>query len=209
MTSLLCGIGFALVGVLAGAGARLLVGRLRRGARVEPPWCELVVGAAWSATGAAWAAGRLPGPWVPVVLGLGWLGAALGVVDVLRRRLPDALTLPAFPVAVLLVAPLGLVAVLRGLGGAALAVTAHALVRWRASHALGGGDVKLAAPLGMVLAAVSWAALLPAAVLASVLTATLAAIKGARGRAGRAAGVPHGPSMLLAAWLVTIASATV
>jgi len=209
MTSSLCGIGLALVGTLAGAGVRVLLRRLRRGARVRPPWCEVAVGLAWGVTGLVWATGRLAWPWPAVLLGLGWLGTALAAVDLRHHRLPDALTLPALPAALLLVTPLGPATVGRGLAGAAVAVGAHALVRWRAPHALGGGDVKLAASLGVVLVAASWAALPVAAVLAGLLTAVAAAIGGLLGWVRRGAAVPHGPSMLLATWLVTLASATV
>lgn len=200
--------GFVLAGLVAGASARVLAGRLRRGAPVRPPWCELVVAAAWAVIGGAWAGGALPGAWVPALLGLAWLGAALGAVDVARHRLPDALTLPALPAAVLLVAPLGATATLRGIGGAAVAVVAHAAVRWWAPRAVGGGDVKLAGPLGVVLAAGSWAALLPAALLAAVFSAVAGAVGLLTGRIAPGGGVPHGPSMLLAAWLVTVATAT-
>lgn len=210
--------GFALAGAAAGAGARRLVARLPRGAPVRPPGCELAVAAAWAVAGGLWAAGALPGAWLPTLLGLGWLAAALGAVDLLRRRLPDALTLPALPVAVLLVAPLGADAVRRGIAGAALALVAHALVRRCAPGALGGGDVKLAGPLGAVVAAGSPAALVPAAVLAAVLTALLGLASLRPGRARPAGpgpppgrppghGVPHGPSMLLAAWAVTLGTA--
>lgn len=203
-----CPGGFAVAGLLAGAGARRLIGRLRRGAVVAPPWCEITVALAWAATGGAWAAGALPGSWVPALLGLGWLGAALGAVDVIRRCLPDALTLPALPAALVLLTPLGPGAVLRGLGGAGIAAGVHALVRWCAPRALGGGDVKLAAPLGAILAAASWAALAPALLLASLCTGVAAALGIALRRIGHADGVPHGPSMLLATWLVaTVAAA--
>lgn len=207
MTYMWWAAGSALLGLGAGAGARVLIGRLRRGARVRPPWCELAVAAAWAVTGAAWASGGLPARWVAVLLGLGWLGVALAAVDVAHRRLPDALTLPALPAAVVLVAPLGPAAVVRGLGGAGVAVGAHALLRWYAPRAIGGGDVKLAAPLGVVLAAASWAALVPAALLAAVFTAVAAVVCVVTRRVGRGAAVPHGPSMLLATWLVAAAAA--
>jgi len=226
---------FATAGVGAGAGARALLRRLRRGTRIPPPWCEVVVGVAWAATGALWAAGRLPGAWVPAVLGVGWLAVAAGVVDLRHHRLPDALTLPALPAALLLLAPVGPAAVARGTAGAAVAAGVHAAVHLVDRRAVGAGDVKLAAPLGAVLAAAAWPALAAAAVLAALLTAVLGAALavvlagvgavGARGgvplpaggggpaRAGpgrspRPAGraVPHGPSMLAATWLVAVAA---
>jgi leader peptidase (prepilin peptidase)/N-methyltransferase len=213
----------AVVGVLAGAGARVLLGRMRRGARVPPPWCELGVAALWAATGAAWAAGLLPTGWLPAVLGLGWLAVAAGAVDLRRSRLPNILTVPALPIALLFLLPVGPAAVVRGAGGAALAVAVHVAVHLVDRRAVGAGDVKLAAPLGAVLAAVAWPALALAAVVAALLTATAAVVgcvsgtvlgaapAGAPARASPAAGwgvvgrpVPHGPSMLAATWLVTV-----
>jgi leader peptidase (prepilin peptidase) / N-methyltransferase len=214
---------FAGAGVWAGAGARLLLRRLRRGTRIPPPRCELGVAALWAATGAAWAVGGVPGEWVPALLGLGWLAVAAGVVDLRHRRLPNALTVPALPVALLLLLAVGPAAVVRGAAGAAVAVAVHAALHLVDRRAVGAGDVKLAAPLGAVLAAVGWPALVLAAVAAASFTAVLAAVSSAvssvlsagaaapapRARApappavtGRA--VPHGPSMLLATWLVTV-----
>ena len=208
-TALLCGLTmaalFAASGVLAGAGARLLLRRLRRGARVPPPWCELGVALAWSAVGGAAGAGVVPVLWLPALLGVGWLAVAAGAVDLRHHRLPDALTLPALPLALLLLAPLGPEVVLRAGVGAVVAFAAYAAVHLAAPSALGAGDVKLAAPLGAVLAAASWAALVAAGVVAALLSAVLAAVMLAmRGRGGA---VPHGPSMLVAGLLVTTVGA--
>lgn len=190
-----------LAGVAAGAGARLTVGRLRRGARVGPPGCEALVGSGWALLAGGAAAGVLPLGWVPVLLALVWFGVAAGAVDLRHRRLPDALTLPALPVALVLVAPLGPPALGRAVAVAALAVAAHAAVHLAVPGSLGAGDVKLAAPLGAVLGAVAWPAAVLAAVVAALLTALLAVVL------GRRAGVPHGPSMLAATALVSAAGA--
>jgi len=196
-----------LAGTAAGAGARVLLHRLRRGARVPPPWCEVTVAVVWGATGGAWAAGAVPPGWLPALLGLGWFAVAAGTVDVLHRRLPDALTLPALPAAVLLVVPVGAGAVLRAVIGAGVAMGVHAVVHLVAPRAMGAGDVKLAAPLGAVLAAASWPALVLAALLAAVLSGVVAAVGLVTRRLARGAAVPHGPSMLLAAWVVVAAAA--
>jgi leader peptidase (prepilin peptidase) / N-methyltransferase len=224
---------FAGAGVLAGACARVLLRRLRRGTRIPPPWCELGVAGLWAAAGAVWAAGALPAVWVPAVLGVGWLAVTAGVVDLRHRRLPNALTMPALPVALLLLLPVGPVAVVQGAGGAAVAVAVHAVLHLVDRRAVGAGDVKLAAPLGAVLAAVAWPALALAAVLAASCTAVLAVAASIRGAIGAAVGapvppgsrvpasgqaragpprrwrlagraVPHGPSMLAATWVVTV-----
>lgn len=165
---------FGTAGAAAGAGARSLLRRLRRGARVRAPVCEVTVGIAWAGVGAGWAAGVWPDRWVPVLLALAWFGVAAGAVDLRHHRLPDALTIPAVPVAFLLVVPLGGAALARAGPGALAAVAVHAAVHVGSPGSLGAGDVKLAASLGAVLAAASWGAPLLAAVLASVLTALVA-----------------------------------
>ncbi|GAA1304804.1 prepilin peptidase [Pseudonocardia xinjiangensis] len=195
-------LGAGVAGCAAGTVARVLLGRLRRGARIRPPWCELTVGTLWGGTAAGWAAGVLPAAWLPVLLGLGWFGVAAGAVDVVHRRLPDALTLPALPAALLLLLPVGGPAVLHAAAGAAVAAGAHAAVHLLARGAMGAGDVKLAAPLGAVLAATGWPALALAAVLAAVLTAALGVGALAAGTPRRGGAVPHGPSMLASTWLV-------
>ena len=58
-----------------------------------------------------------------------------------------------------------------------------------------GSGAYLAGSLGAVLGALGWSALVVAAVLAAVVTASLAV-----GR--RRAAAPHGPGLLLATWLV-------
>jgi leader peptidase (prepilin peptidase) / N-methyltransferase len=240
-------------GVLAGAGARWVLARLRRGARVRAPACEIAVGLLWATAGAAWGGGVLGARWLPLLLGLSWLAVAASVVDLRHRRLPDALTLPAAVLAPLTLVPLGTAAVGRGLLTGSVAVLAHAAVHAAAPAALGAGDVKLAASLGAVTGGVSWAAFATAGVAASALSLVLAVATtavgalrlvrappsgGARppggapapdacgsphsavppptgsraasargGRGRRSVAVPHGPSMLAAAWLVVAAAA--
>ena len=208
-TALLCGpivaALLAAAGLLAGAGARLLLRRLRRGTRVPPPWCELGVALAWGAVGAAAGAGAVPVLWLPVLLGLGWLAVAAGAVDLRQHRLPDALTLPALPLALLLLVPLGAEVVLRAGLGAVVAFVAYATVHLAAPAGMGAGDVKLAAPLGAVLAGVSWEALVVGGVLAAIFSGAAAVVLlVVRGRRGV---LPHGPSMLLAGLLVAAAGA--
>jgi leader peptidase (prepilin peptidase)/N-methyltransferase len=195
----------AALGLPAGAAARWLLGRLRRGARVPPPWCEAAVALTWSAVGAAVGAGGVPARWLPVLLGLGWLAVAAGAVDLLHQRLPDALTLPALPLALLLLVPLGAEVVLRAGLGAVVAFVAYAAVHLAAPAALGAGDVKLAAALGAVLAGVSWEALVVGGVLAAIFSGAIAGVT-LLTRGGGCA-VPHGPSMLLAGRLVVTAGA--
>jgi leader peptidase (prepilin peptidase)/N-methyltransferase len=142
----------------------------------------------------------MPSWWLPVPLLLTWFAVPLVAADLARRRLPDALTLPAYPalgVAVGLAAATGPDPGIgpRAVAGAVLFGGVHALVRWRAPHAMGGGDVKLAGSLGAVLGAVGWAALAVAATFAAIGTAALAMTT-------RSGSAPHGPGLLAATWLV-------
>jgi leader peptidase (prepilin peptidase) / N-methyltransferase len=210
---------FGGLGMLAGSVARLLLAWLRRGARVPPPYLEVAVGALWAGVGGWWSAGGLPWQWLPLLLGLAWLGVAAGAVDILHRRLPDALTVPALPAAVLLAVPLGAPAVGRAAAGAVVLLGAHLAVRLAAPSALGAGDVKLAGALGAALGAVGWSALLAGVVLASAITLAVTvavalagplagALVGRARRGGVGPGVPHGPAMLAAGWVVLAVAAT-
>jgi leader peptidase (prepilin peptidase) / N-methyltransferase len=198
---------FGVAGGAAGVFARLVLARLGRGAVLRPGWCEAGVALLWAAAGAGWAAGVLPGDWVPVLMGAGWLGVAAGAVDVARHRLPDALTLPALPAALVLLTPLGGEAVLRGAAGAAVAAAVHGGVHLLVPRAMGAGDVKLAAPLGAVLAAAAWPAVVLAAVLAALATAVVGLGGWVTGRWPLGGALPHGPSMLVATWVVLAGAA--
>jgi leader peptidase (prepilin peptidase) / N-methyltransferase len=193
---------FGLAGVLAGVAARLLLGRLRRGAAVPAGSCEVLLAGLWASAGLGWALGLVPGRLLPLLLGLGWLGVAAGSVDVLHRRLPDALTVPAIPAGLVLLAPVGPVAVGRGVAGAAVALSLYGVLHLLSPTSLGAGDVKLAGSLGAALTGLSWSATLLAAVLAGLVTVGLALLT-------RQPVVPHGPGMLAAAWVVAVGQAVV
>jgi len=193
-------IGFLAAGCVMGFVGRYVLGRLERGVVLRPPWCELAAGALSLFVGWRAAAGVLPWWWVPVPLLLGWLAVPLAAVDPARARLPDALTLPAYPLLGAAVGVSGVLASDPGLGsravfGALLFGGAHLLVHLVAPRALGAGDVKLAGSLGAVLGAVGWAALAGGAVLAALVTVVVALVR-------RTRTAPHGPGLLLATWLV-------
>ncbi|WNV84179.1 A24 family peptidase [Umezawaea sp. Da 62-37] len=184
---------FTALGFLAGTTGALLLSRLRRGADVHWLWCALPTSLLWTI-----AALRHPPPhWLALTLALGWLAVLLTATDLLHRRLPDALTLPAYPVAVALLVPAGGQVVLRAAVGGLLLGAAHLVVRLLAPSALGGGDVKLAAPLGAVLGAVSYAAVPIGALLACAFT-LLVALARPNG------GIPHGPGLLASTWVISV-----
>lgn len=188
-------------GALAGRLGRGLLCALRRGVRPPALWCECGVAVLWAGASAATAVGALPWWWLPVPLGLGWLAVLLAVCDVVARRLPDALTLPAYPGLLVLLGTAAFWGDVPGLlpgavAGAALYAGVYLLVRLFVADAMGPGDVKLSGVLGAAVGAVS----VPAVLLAVVTAAVLTLISAWRWRRTE---VPHGPAMLLPAWLVT------
>jgi leader peptidase (prepilin peptidase) / N-methyltransferase len=182
----------------------MLLRRIPRGARVPGPVCAALVAALWVLV-AGRVGANLPWWWWPVPLTLAWGGVLLGSVDLVVRRLPDALTLPAYPLVagMLVIATIGAGNVdplARAAVGTLLWAGGYAAVRLLSPGALGGGDVKLAGSLGALTAATSWSGLLLAVVAAGALTAIVAVPVRMLGYSD----VPHGPAMLAAAWLVVL-----
>ncbi|MBJ7399529.1 MAG: prepilin peptidase [Mycolicibacterium sp.] len=124
--------------------------------------------------------------------------AALCVVDIRRRRLPNALTLTGAVVilAGAVVAGLGLPAVLGGLALAGIYLLVHLVD----PAGLGAGDVKLALALGALTGAYGFPVWLIGALGAPLLTAIVGAIAAPRHRITL---VPHGPSMCVASLAAT------
>ncbi|NUW31073.1 prepilin peptidase [Nonomuraea sp. SMC257] len=153
-----------------------------------PPYLEVVTAAV--AALVTWRAG-LP------YLCLAPVGTALAVIDWRTSRLPDAITLPSYPLLALCLLPTGeLPRAL--LGAAALAAVYGAL--WLARPAaMGFGDVKLAGLIGMAAAARGWEAWVVAAVAGQLLAALYALALLLTRRASRDTQFPLGPFMLLGA----------
>lgn len=199
----------ACCGLLAGAAARLLLGRLSRPVSVPAPLPELTTAVLCAVAVAATCRGALPGWWLPVALVLSWLAPALAAADLAARRLPDALTLSAYPLLAGAVAVAGLTGGVPGLGQRAFLGTllfggAHLLVHLLAPRAFGAGDVKLAGALGAPLGVLGLLAPALCAVGAALVTAGLAAAGRARRSRDGPRGVPHGPGMLLTCWLLAV-----
>ncbi|GAB3879608.1 prepilin peptidase [Kibdelosporangium lantanae] len=194
-------------GTLAGALGRLLLARLRRGATVPPGWCELATGLLWAILAAA----NLPPRWLPLMLTFTWFAVLLITTDLKHNRLPNALTIPAYPAVAALLAIACLTTggpgpepLLRATAGALILRCLYATVHTLKPAALGGGDVKLAGPLGAILAAVSWLTLTVALTLAALITLTLHAISPTRWQEG----TPHAPGLLASTWLLTFLPVT-
>jgi leader peptidase (prepilin peptidase)/N-methyltransferase len=146
---------------------------------------------------------RLPVGW-PLVAALYFavVGVVLTAVDWRTRRLPDALTLPSYPIMIGLLAPSGRLPVALvcacALGGV------YALL-WLARPAgIGLGDVKLAGLIGLVTGAVGPGATILAGLGGHVLGALYALGLLATKRATRSSEFPFGPFMLAAALLAIL-----
>jgi leader peptidase (prepilin peptidase) / N-methyltransferase len=98
-----------------------------------------------------------PSPALPAFCYLAWVGMPLAVIDARCQRLPDALTLPSYPVALALLGfaalliPGGAGHFLGALAGMALAWGVFLLQVLLYPAGLGWGDVKLAGLLGLYL----------------------------------------------------------
>jgi leader peptidase (prepilin peptidase) / N-methyltransferase len=114
----------------------------------------------------------------PAFAFLGVLGVALAAIDITVHRLPDRLTLPAYPVLIALLAVAAIAdhdvsALVRALlGGVALAGGYLLLALLRPGQ-LGGGDVKLAGVAGLALGWLGWSTLVWGAVLGFLLSAVV------------------------------------
>lgn len=171
-------------------------------------WLAIVTGASWAVL-----AGALgPTPPLPAYLAVASAGAALAYVDLREHRLPDWLTYPAFAAAAVL---LGVAALAMGTWGdygrawlgALVLVGSYVVLAMIRPGELGFGDVKLAAPLGMLLAWQGWGQVLLGTFVAFLLAGLVAMALLLSRRAGRRSEIPFGPFMLAGA-LVAVAWGT-
>lgn len=144
---------------------------------------------------------------IAALLALAW-SVALVIVDLREQRLPNALTLPAGVIAVALCFffPTGW----WGLLWPGLYVLTAVAMPGRTTEnsgaatstaGIGGGDIKLAVPLGVAVAlAGGLAGVLGVMLLSSMITALALLLT-------RKPGMAHGPSMIVAAWIVAITCA--
>jgi leader peptidase (prepilin peptidase)/N-methyltransferase len=182
-----------------------------------PDWAEPVI-RRWLAVLAAtvvvlvlvaWRVG--PAPDLPAFGYLAVAGVALTFIDVALKRLPDPVTLPSYPVGLLL---LGLAALFTDRGGTRMT---HALLgmaalfllyalQWLiAPNQIGLGDVKLAGVLGLYLGWLGLSAWVTGVCAGYVLAAVWSLALLASRRATMKSQIPYGPFMLagvLAAVLV-------
>lgn len=151
-----------------------------------------------------------PVPVLPAYCYLAAVGVALAFIDVRHRRLPDALTLPSYLVALAL---LGIAALttrngghhiliaLIGLAAAWLLFFIQALIY---PAGIGWGDVKLSGLLGLYLGWLGVRQLVAGLFLGYLLAAAVGIVLLITRKATRKSQVPFGP-FLLAATLIVIA----
>ncbi|MGN9844670.1 prepilin peptidase [Nonomuraea sp. H19] len=156
-----------------------------------PPNIELVTAAV-----AALVAWRLGLPYVPFAV----IGTALAVIDWRTTLLPDAITLPAYPIMALALLPTGELP--RALAGGAALAAVYGLLWLLRPDAMGLGDVKLAGLIGLAGAALGWQAWVVAAFCGHLLGALYGLALLATRRGTRHTQFPFGPFMLLGAFTV-------
>ena len=134
------------------------------------------------------------------------IGGWLVVIDARTHRLPNRIVLPTLASLVVLAAVDALVtgrstAFLRGLLGMLILGAFYAVLRGISRAGMGGGDVKLAAVIGLVLGWHGWQALAIGAAAAFVLGALYAGALVLLRRADGATRIAFGPWMIAGALL--------
>jgi leader peptidase (prepilin peptidase)/N-methyltransferase len=149
---------------------------------------------------------------LPAYLYLGALGVALALIDFDIKKLPNALTLPAYVVGpVLLVLAVlsktdgGWHALLRGAIGLA-AMYAFYYVLWfgTGGRGMGFGDVKLAGVVGLFLAFLGWQVWIVGLFAGFFVGGVVGIALMAGGHAGRKTKLPYGPFMLVGALIAIL-----
>lgn len=148
-----------------------------------------------------------------LAMGLAYLAVitvALVAIDLEHRRLPDALTLPAYPVlAVAIAVHAGMEhewwIVVRALIGAAIVGGVYFALWFAYPKGMGFGDVKAAGMLGLALGAVGWGAVAVGAIAGPLIGGVAGVAVMIRTRRTRGVAIPYGPWLIAGAWLGILA----
>ncbi|MGO2746002.1 prepilin peptidase [Microbacterium sp.] len=143
---------------------------------------------------------------IAVHLGLAGIGIWLLAIDARTHRLPNRIVLPTLAASLVLTAADALVtqstgALIGALAGMLILGGFYALLRGISQGGIGGGDVKLAALIGLVLGWNGWQVLVIGAASAFVLGACYALTLMALRRANRSTRIAFGPWMIIGAVL--------
>jgi len=150
---------------------------------------------------------------LPAYLYLAAVSVALAAIDLDTMRLPDAIVLPSYGVALILLIPAMIAghswaAGLRGLI-AAVALYAFYFVLATLHGGMGFGDVKLALLLGLYLGWLGWSSLAVGVFAGFLLGGIVGAALLLAHRANRKTRIPFGPYMLAGALLAVFAAAPI
>jgi leader peptidase (prepilin peptidase)/N-methyltransferase len=91
----------------------------------------------------------------------------------------------------------------RAITGAALLAALHLIAAVTTRGGIGSGDVRLAVPVGLILGWHSWSALATGTVLGLISTSVAAVVTRTFDR-GKGGTMPHGPGMLIGAFIATL-----
>lgn len=138
---------------------------------------------------------------LPAFLFVTATGVALAAIDIDVKRLPNALTFPAYGIGLLGIALACLVdgeprALLRAVIGMAALFAFYFLLALIYPKGMGFGDVKLAGVLGLYLAYLGWGELAVGAFLGFLLGGLGGILLIVAGRGGMKSKIPFGPYML-------------
>ncbi|WP_238006036.1 prepilin peptidase [Dactylosporangium sp. AC04546] len=151
---------------------------------------------------------------LPAWLYLAAIAVALALIDLDVLRLPDAIVLPSYLVAPLLLLPAVVVgrdwsAGLRGLLAMAVLWSFYFVLSLVYPGGMGFGDVKLAGVLGLYLGWLGWSSVAVGTLVAFVIGGVAGLALLATGRAGRKTALPFGPAMLAGALVALFAAAPI
>jgi len=137
------------------------------------------------------------------------IGVALAEIDLAVQRLPDRLTLPAYPALIVLFAVAAATqddwpAFGRALLGGLLVGAAYLLLGLASGGQLGGGDIKLAGLVGLVLGWLSWQTLIAGACAGFLIAGLISAVLLLARRIRRGSPISFGPYLLGGALLAML-----
>ena len=146
-------------------------------------------------------------PELPAYLWLAAVGVTLAVIDIETMRLPDRLTLPSYPVGLVLLAiPADWPALRRAvLAAAVTGAAAFVLALLAPRGGLGFGDVKLLGVLGLFLGWLGWGVLVVGVAAGFTLGAVAALAMLASRRAGLRDHLAFGPWLIAGALVGVVA----
>jgi leader peptidase (prepilin peptidase)/N-methyltransferase len=206
MTPLMFVLALALAGVVTSVPLNVLAGKVLKGPRRLTP---RIRGAVATATATLFGLAALlfgASGLLPVVCVFAAAAVVLGTVDLIEKRLPNAVLYPRLVILVVLLAITSWAsgdwaAFLSGLGAGAGLFTLYFVLAVISPSGIGMGDVKLAGLIGLMLGYLGWGPILVGATAGFLIGGLTSLIALMTGRAGMKTALPFGPAMLAGAFL--------